>query len=414
MTSRSSSGRMTARPIWPLRLRCRGRSEARRNAPRRRPSRIKGEAARRVRRAVEPAERSRADAGGVVRFEQGVASGADGEGVARQGKGEALDVNGEQALRFDIRLFAIRPGIFDRGHHRDDAQRQQADAEDDPHLEAGRQPVPARGRSDGRFGARDGRVRHRELTQLAEQVEHLRGDVLIEGAVIGRAQCIAHVVAEVRLLRRRRSAGWRMSSLLFYRTKSFTPHGSAARTRFKPVREAPVLAVPAEQTHRVGGPDNRPRELWKQKTPTIVPLWREDGAGPPYPACLHHRHGLQSDGGATNRPEGIEGVAHHHVAWPGTRAASSLPPPLRARADRQPGAWRRLRPGDARGDRRRARTIFRATSIPGSASTAPSTPIWSSANIEEEPGHDEPDERRRASPRRACRGSRRCRVRRCC
>ena len=39
--------------------------------------------------------------------------------------------------------------------------------------------------------------------------------------------------------------------------------------------------------------------------------------------------------------------------------------------------------------------------------------IWSSANIEEEPGHSE-DRIPRASPMPGCRGSRRCRVRRCC
>ena len=57
-----------------------------------------------------------------------------------------------------------------------------------------------------------------------------------------------------------------------------------------------------------------------------------------------------------------------------TRAASPFPPPLCPRPDRQPEPWRQFRPGDARGDRRRARTISRATSIRGSASTGRSTP----------------------------------------
>ena len=40
--------------------------------------------------------------------------------------------------------------------------------------------------------------------------------------------------------------------------------------------------------------------------------------------------------------------------------------------------------------------------------------IWSSANIEEEPGHADVTRAPKASPRPACRGSRRCRARRCC
>ena len=39
--------------------------------------------------------------------------------------------------------------------------------------------------------------------------------------------------------------------------------------------------------------------------------------------------------------------------------------------------------------------------------------IWSSANIEEQPGHAEA-EAAKGSPRRGSRGSRRCRDRRCC
>ena len=51
------------------------------------------------------------------------------------------------------------------------------------------------------------------------------------------------------------------------------------------------------------------------------------------------------------------GECHAYVAWPGTRAAPALPAPLCPRADRQPGPWRRFRPRDAGGDRRRARRI---------------------------------------------------------
>ena len=46
-----------------------------------------------------------------------------------------------------------------------------------------------------------------------------------------------------------------------------------------------------------------------------------------------------------------------YVAWSGTCSAPSLSAPLCPRADRQPGAWRCLRPRHAGGDRRRARRI---------------------------------------------------------
>ena len=103
-----------------------------------------------------------------------------------------------------------------------------------------------------------------------------------------------------------------------------------------------------------------------------------------------------------------------YVPWPGTRSAPAIPSPLRARADRQPGARRRLRPRNARSDRRQARRI-------------PARRRSAARALQDLP-RDLVDRQRRgrrgavararsapkASPMRGCRGSRRCRARRCC
>ena len=68
----------------------------------------------------------------------------------------------------------------------------------------------------------------------------------------------------------------------------------------------------------------------------------------------------------------VQELEQTYVARTGTCAPSPVPAPLCARADRQPEAWRRLCSRDARGDRRGAGRISRATSIRGWGSTRPS------------------------------------------
>jgi hypothetical protein len=63
------------------------------------------------------------------------------------------------------------------------------------------------------------------------------------------------------------------------KVKFITPHG-ISRPWSKPVREAPVLAVPLNRRTESAAPNKLAARSWKQKTPTIVPPSREDGAGP--------------------------------------------------------------------------------------------------------------------------------------
>ena len=51
----------------------------------------------------------------------------------------------------------------------------------------------------------------------------------------------------------------------------------------KPVGEAPVSAVPLNRRTESAAPNKLAARGWKQKTPTIVPPSREDGAGPIFP-----------------------------------------------------------------------------------------------------------------------------------
>src|ERR1700712_4629454 len=66
------------------------------------------------------------------------------------------------------------------------------------------------------------------------------------------------------------------------KVKSFTPHG-ASRPCSKPVGEAPVPAVPLNRRTESAAPNKLAARGWKQKTPTIVPPSREDGAGLIFP-----------------------------------------------------------------------------------------------------------------------------------
>src|ERR1700750_368964 len=77
----------------------------------------------------------------------------------------------------------------------------------------------------------------------------------------------------------------RLPFLSVGKVKSITPHGPR-RPKSKPVREAPVQAVPLIRRTETAAPDERAARDWKTKTPPIVPLWREGGAGPIFPAFV--------------------------------------------------------------------------------------------------------------------------------
>jgi hypothetical protein len=67
------------------------------------------------------------------------------------------------------------------------------------------------------------------------------------------------------------------------KVKSFTPHGTRA-AHVPSLSEKPlVLAVPLNRRTAAAAPNKLAARGWKQKTPTIVPPWREDGAGPIFP-----------------------------------------------------------------------------------------------------------------------------------
>jgi hypothetical protein len=61
------------------------------------------------------------------------------------------------------------------------------------------------------------------------------------------------------------------------------PSRRTGRPCSKPVGEAPVPAVPLNRRTESAAPNKLAARGWKQKTPTIVPPWREDGAGPIFP-----------------------------------------------------------------------------------------------------------------------------------
>ena len=125
------------------------RREAGRRALRRRGAPEQGVAAMGAGQVGEPVERPLADRIGIGRLDDRVARGADGEGIARQRQGEALGMGGERRLRRERRFGAIGVDVVERGEDRENAEREQADRQDDQHLEAGGQRFPA---GEGRLG----------------------------------------------------------------------------------------------------------------------------------------------------------------------------------------------------------------------------------------------------------------------
>ena len=185
--------RITARPTWPRAGGAAGGTKPFDRQRGRRPVAEHREAAGRVGIAAEPGEGAPADAGGIARFDDRVARGPDGEGIARQGEGEPLRVEAQICPRLDVGLGAVRPRIVDRGGDGDDAERQQADAQDDEHLQPGGKPRPARGEPVLQVAVQEGAsvIAERRLTELPQQIEHFRRDVLMERSVVDRFQRVA-------------------------------------------------------------------------------------------------------------------------------------------------------------------------------------------------------------------------------
>ena len=213
------------------------------------------EAAGRVGEAAEPGERAPADAVGIARLDDRVARGADREGVARQGEGEALDVLASSACASTCALSRLARALSIEAMHRDHAQRQQAEAEDDPHLEAGRQPLPARAiRSARRRSCAARPLIAAPISRAFRAGRAFPAGCPRSARVIGRAQRIADLAARGALAAPAFAAIGRRWSSRRNRTNSFTPHGTA------PARSTAGLSIcfqrsrPAEQTHRIGGP----------------------------------------------------------------------------------------------------------------------------------------------------------------
>ena len=170
------------------------------------------------------------------------------------------------ALRLEIGLGAIGAGIVDRGEDRDDAERQQAEAQDQQHLEPGREPRPARGdpaRSVASLKGSASVIARERLSELPQQIEHFRRNVLVERAVIDAAQRAADLAggraACRRVFRRRCARSCRrlvprpaLAFLLRWQGQIVHP---SRRTppMFQACRRSPGTGRPAEQTHRIGG-----------------------------------------------------------------------------------------------------------------------------------------------------------------
>ena len=183
-----------------------------------------------------------------------------GEGVARQSEREALDVLGEQGLRLLLRIGPAGAGIVDRGEDRDHPERQQAEAEDDPHLEPGREARPARGLQARRRSP--GPCRHaRGQPSFPSRSSISGGIVFLQRVVIDRAQRIADLAAG-RAPADAAFAGFGLGRLAGVsasladlsgpglpcrpeRSKFHTPHGQSRRSsRFRPASLLELTAQP--------------------------------------------------------------------------------------------------------------------------------------------------------------------------
>ena len=95
-----------------------------------------------LRQAGEPVERALAQAAVLVRFGDRIAGRADRVGGARKGQRQTLRMDGKKRARLDDPLGAYLARTANRGQDGGDAERQQAQRQDDEHLDGRRQPAP--------------------------------------------------------------------------------------------------------------------------------------------------------------------------------------------------------------------------------------------------------------------------------